>query len=94
MYKTPVVTEVRDVKGLEFEADDGATDWYKTEAKKYASALKSSGRSTWFENAYKPIETTACEVVNEAATKGTVCGFVYFPCSDENGCRAVLQGTW
>ena len=25
---------------------------------------------------------------------GTVCGFVYFPCNDENGCSAVTKGAF
>lgn len=34
----------------------------------------------------KPIKTTACE--------GSVCDFVYFPCSEENGCLAIGNGNF
>jgi hypothetical protein len=46
---------------------------------------------------YKPYKTTDCKVVDETAfggPKGSVCGFVIFPCSDDNGCKDVLNGTW
>jgi hypothetical protein len=46
---------------------------------------------------YKPYKTTDCKVVDESAfggPKGSVCGFVIFPCSDENGCKEVLNGAW
>lgn len=94
MYKAPIVTALRDAKDVTFEANDQATGWYKTNEKKYEQAMKKSGRSAWFENAYKPITVTACGQVDEAGVKGNVCGFVYFPCTEENGCRAVMQGTW
>ena len=95
LYKgEPIATEVRDARSLRFDADAELTGWYKREEKAYASGLKKSGRTAWFEDRYKPVKTTACEIVNEAEFKGNVCGFVYFPCTDENGCRAVLQGTW
>ena len=95
LYKgVPIATEIRDAKGLAFEADDDLTGWYKREEKAYATGLKKSGRAKWFEDRYKPVTVTACEKVNEAETQGNVCGFVYFPCTEENGCRQVLQGTW
>lgn len=46
---------------------------------------------------YKPYTTTDCKVVDESTfggTKGKVCGFVVFPCSEENGCKGVLTGVW
>ena len=56
----------------------------------WEKARQKSGRAAWFEETYKPIRTTACETTKE----GTICGYVYFPCTEENGCRPVLQGTW
>ena len=53
--------------------------------------LKRSGRAKWFDDRYKPITTTECERQPEG---GTICGYVYFPCTNENGCQAVMQGTW
>ena len=56
--------------------------WYQTDAA--AAARRKTGRDAWFSKAYDPVTTTACE--------GSVCGYVYFPCSAENGCLAVMNG--
>ena len=37
------------------------------------------------------VTVTACE---KEKGQGTVCGFVYFPCNDENGCSAVTKGAF
>ena len=81
---SPKAAAARDSLGL-------TSGWYARESKAYAKGLTKSGRAQWFEDAFKPVKTTACETLPEG---GTVCGFVYFPCTDENGCRAVMQGTW
>ena len=47
--------------------------------------------SKWFEEAFKPVTVTACQ---KQADSGTVCGYVYFPCSEENGCSAVTKGAF
>ena len=86
-----LLTEVRDVTGLRFEPDAAATGWYLSNAKEYAQMLQRSGRAKWFDDRYKPITTTECERQPEG---GTICGYVYFPCTNENGCQAVMQGTW
>lgn len=86
----PIVTQVRDLPaGAQFVANDELTDWYTREAKAYEKQGKQ--RKQWFEDVYKPITVTACEKQED---QGTVCGFVYFPCTDENGCRGVTQGKW
>lgn len=91
LYKgRPLATEVRDVGSLSFEPDDAASGWYLAEPNAWEKARQKSGRAAWFEETYKPIRTTACETTKE----GTICGYVYFPCTEENGCRPVLQGTW
>lgn len=52
----------------------------------FKKAWAASGRAKFFDDKFKPIKTTACE--------GKVCGFVYFPCTPENGCSAVCNGSW
>ena len=86
-----LLTEARDLAGLRFDPDPEATGWYLANAKDYARALKSSGRAKWFDDRYKPVTVTACQKQEDG---GTICGDVYFPCTDDNGCRAVLQGKW
>lgn len=90
MFKgQPVLTEVRSLLGTEWEAGpDVDQGWYLADAKAYEKARKKTGRAKWFEDAYKPVTVTACEKNGG----GTTCGFVYFPCSAENGCAAVLNG--
>jgi hypothetical protein len=96
LYKVPILTEVRLVDGANaadatFVEDEAASGWFVREGKLYEKQRSKSGRAQWFDDTYKPIKTTACEAQSEG---GTVCGFVYFPCTEENGCRGVLQGTW
>jgi peptide methionine sulfoxide reductase MsrA len=67
-------------------AADSEQEWYRRQPQAYDKLRAQSGRSGWFERTYRPIKTTACE--------DNVCGYVYFPCSDENGCSAVMQGKW
>lgn len=90
MYKgQPVLTEIRRLDGSWERGPDADQDWYLNQPKQYEVALKKSGRRKWFDDAYKPVTVTACE---SNRGEGTVCGFVYFPCSDENGCTAVMNG--
>jgi len=86
----PLATEIRELRG-EFEEDPGQTGWYLSQPKAYAKALQKSGRTAFFKKTYEPYDTTACKRQEDG---GVVCGYVYFPCSDENGCKEVLLGTW
>lgn len=88
MFKRPVVTEIRLLSsGAAFEESaESLQMWYATHPEEYTKLRKKSGRAKWFEDAYKPVTVTACE--------GKVCGYVYFPCSEENGCSAVMDGSW
>lgn len=90
MFKgLPIQTQIKPLAGAEFMlASDADQDWYVNEPKAYEQARKKTGRTKWFEDAYKPVTVTACQNNGE----GTVCGFVYFPCSDDNGCKAVTNG--
>ena len=84
------VTEVQVVGGGgdgDFVATpDEGQDFAKKDPKAWSKLMAQSGREKFFADAYKPIKTTACE--------GTVCGYVIFPCSQENGCQDVVSGTW
>ena len=82
----PYVVEVLDASPRAFVADPAAQDFYKTSEKAYEKLLKKNGRGAFFEKAYRPITTTACE--------SKTCGYVYFPCSEANGCVAVVAGSW
>ena len=55
-----------------------------------SKAHKKTGRTKFFEEEYKPVTVTACQNNGE----GAVCGFVYFPCNEENGCTAVTKGEY
>lgn len=95
MYKgRPILTEVRplvaDAAWEPAPAED--QDWYLNEAKAFEKLRKKSGRTKWFEDAFKPVTVTACEKQAGGGGSGTVCGYVYFPCSNENGCSAVTKG--
>jgi len=88
-----IETEVRAIdqgdasgSGLWTAAADSEQDWYRRQPQAYEKLRAQSGRSGWFERTYRPITTTACA--------DGVCGYVYFPCSDENGCTAIMQGKW
>ena len=96
MYKgLPLQTEIRSLAGVEWvlgaEADQS---WYLNEPKAYEAARKKTGRTKWFDDTYKPVTVTACQKNTENSVGGTTCGFVYFPCSDENGCTLVLNGSF
>lgn len=94
MYKgRPILTEIRPLTGdaLWTPAPDADQDWYLTEPKAYEQARKKTGRAKWFEDAFKPVTVTACQ---KKDGEGAVCGFVYFPCSEENGCKDVTSGTF
>ena len=41
-----------------------------------------------------PILTQSYRQPQRYPQPGTVCGFVYFPCNDENGCSAVTKGAF
>jgi peptide methionine sulfoxide reductase MsrA len=79
------LTEIAAVPSFTPVPEDGQ-NLYIEDAKAYEKVLKKSGRAKFFEQAYRPITTTAC--------KEKTCGYVYFPCSDENGCTGVVSGMW
>ena len=85
MYKgRPILTEVRPLVEADWAlGPDADQDWYTKEEKAYEKARKKTGRTKWFEDAFKPVTVTACQ---KTQGEGTVCGFVYFPCGDGNGC--------
>jgi len=91
MYKgRPVLTEVRPLVEAEWAlGPDADQDWYTKEEKAYEKARKKTGRAKWFEDAFKPVTVTACQ---KTQGEGVVCGFVYFPCGDGNGCSVVTKG--
>jgi len=92
MYKgRPILTEIRPVAGAWEPSPEVDQDWYINEPKAYEQARKKTGRTKWFEDAFKPVTVTACQK-NDG--EGAVCGFVYFPCSEENGCKAVTGGNF
>lgn len=92
LYKTSIVTEIRERDGsFAFEEDADATGWYTANKDAYNKALKKTGRSKFYAKTYDPVTVTACEKQSDG---GTICGYVYFPCTEENGCKPVLQGTW
>mmetsp|Transcript_27376 Transcript_27376/g.80518 ORF Transcript_27376/g.80518 Transcript_27376/m.80518 type:complete len:200 (+) Transcript_27376:1-600(+) len=89
--RAPLVTEVRLLPDVERDSAWQAggeidQEWYSKDPKAFEKALASTGRRDFFDRTYRPVKTTACE--------GSVCGYVYFPCSDENGCLAVMNGSW
>ena len=79
------LTEILDERPFTPTPDDGQ-DLYTADAKAYQKAIKKSGRAKFFEKTYEPITTTACEE--------KTCGYVYFPCSAENGCMGIVSGRW
>ena len=96
MYKgLPPLTEVRAIGQWEGGPPEDQ-DWYLSEPKAYAALGKKSGRTKWLDEAFKPVTVTACQKqeAGTSAAVGTVCGFVYFPCSEENGCTAVMNGAF
>jgi hypothetical protein len=94
MFKgLPLRTEIRPLLGSTWDSGpDSDQAWYLNEPKAFEAARKKSGRAKWFDDAFKPVTVTACQ--KEDPKSGNVCGFVYFPCSDENGCTAVLNGAF
>ena len=95
MFKgRPIVAEIRALAGEWVPAPE-QQDFYLNDAKVYEAARKKTGRAKWFEEEYKPVTVTACQKEKQdSGTEGTVCGFVYFPCNDENGCSAVTKGAF
>ncbi|GMH54617.1 hypothetical protein TrST_g12198 [Triparma strigata] len=94
MYKGKSInTEVRELGGgFVWEVGPGdSQNWYKTDPNSFAKLLKKSGREKFFIEQFKPVTVTACEV---QPSGGSVCGFVYFPCSEENGCSDVMKGAF
>uniref|UniRef100_A0A7S4E8F2 peptide-methionine (S)-S-oxide reductase n=1 Tax=Pelagomonas calceolata TaxID=35677 RepID=A0A7S4E8F2_9STRA len=79
------LTEILDEKPFTPTPEDGQ-DLYTADAKAYEKAIKKSGRAKFFEKTYEPVTTTACEE--------RTCGYVYFPCSAENGCMGIVSGRW
>ena len=97
MYRgQPLKAEIRPLASAEFQpGPDEDQAWYTKDPKAFEAAKKKSGRTKWFEDAYKPVTVTACEKQEKNSAKSsTVCGYVYFPCSDENGCTLVMNGGW
>ena len=93
MFKgRPVLTEIRALSG-EWMASAEQQDFYLRDAKAYEAACKKTGRTKWFEQEFQPVTVTACQKEKQGSGgEGTVCGFVYFPCNEENGCSAVTKG--
>lgn len=85
IYKQPFRTEILDLAD-DFEATPELDDFAALNPREAAKLALKSGRTKFFEDAYKPTKTTACE--------GGVCGFVTFPCSAENGCLEVVSGAF
>lgn len=84
VFKKPFVVEIAGAAPFRPVPEDGQ-DLYR-DTKAYETAVKRSGRAKFFADAYKPVTTTACQ--------GRVCGYVYFPCGEENGCLPVVTGRW
>lgn len=93
MYKgRPILTEIRPLVEAEWVlGPDADQDWYTKEEKAYEKARKKTGRAKWFDDAFKPVTVTACQKIQG---EGAVCGFVYFPCGEGNGCSSVTKGTF
>lgn len=87
----PILTEIRAMKGEWEAAPPEQQEYYKADPKGYEKLRKKTGRTKWFEDAFKPVTVTACQ---KKDGEGAVCGFVYFPCSEENGCKDVTSGTF
>ena len=83
--KKKFLTEISDAQPFTPTPEDGQ-DLYTADAKAYEKAIKKSGRAKFFEKTYEPVTTTACEE--------RTCGYVYFPCSAENGCMGIVSGRW
>ena len=97
MYQgRPVLTEIKTLAGEWERGPEADQDWYLNDPKAYEQARKKTGRTKWFEDAFKPVTVTACQKQSSDSGEGggTVCGFVYFPCNDENGCKAVTSGSF
>ena len=72
MYKgRPIQTEIRALAGEWEPAPEADQAWYKTQPDRYQQARKKTGRTKWFEEAFKPVTVTACQ---KQADAGTVCG--------------------
>ena len=88
VYKKPFRTSIQliDESNIneDFIKDENGQDFFKLQANAYNKMAAS--RVKFFTDTYKPIKTTACE--------GSVCGYVYFPCSEENGCLDIVNGKW
>lgn len=85
----PILTEIRPLAAEWEPGLEEDQDWYRNSEKAYEKARQKTGREKWFKDAYKPVTVTACE---KNKGEGAVCGFVYFPCSEENGCTPVING--
>ena len=90
----PIQTEVRPLEGEWRAAPDVDQSWYLNDPKAFDKARKKTGREKWFAEAYRPVTVTACEKTTANGKTGTECGFVYFPCSEDNGCAAAMGGNW
>eukprot|EP00933_Yihiella_yeosuensis_P030874 TRINITY_DN24421_c0_g1_i1.p1 TRINITY_DN24421_c0_g1~~TRINITY_DN24421_c0_g1_i1.p1 ORF type:complete len:364 (-),score=56.73 TRINITY_DN24421_c0_g1_i1:313-1359(-) len=86
--RVPLVAEIRELSPADIfqvRAEDGQ-DFFKTKAEDYKLLSQQSGRDAFFKEKFQPTRTTGCQ--------GSVCGFVYFPCTADNLCLDVTQGTW
>ena len=83
-FKTSIIQLAGDSTTTVFTPLPTDQDFYKLQPNEYKKVT--SSRDKFFTETYKPIKTTACE--------GNICGYVYFPCSDENGCLDIVNGKW
>lgn len=81
----PFVTEISEGGTFSPTPEDGQ-DFYKLKPQEYKELRVKSGRERFFKDHYTPVNTTECI--------GSVCGFVYFPCTQENRCMDVTTGDW
>uniref|UniRef100_A0A7S4SI79 peptide-methionine (S)-S-oxide reductase n=1 Tax=Alexandrium monilatum TaxID=311494 RepID=A0A7S4SI79_9DINO len=81
----PFATEIANAGDFQPVPEDGQ-DFYKLKRGEYKELFKRSGRERFFKDQFDPVSTTACQ--------DRVCGFVYFPCTAENRCMDVANGSW
>jgi len=83
--EVPFATEIADAVDFQPSPEDGQ-DFYKLKAQEYKEMFSKSGRERFFKDQFAPVSTTACQ--------DGVCGFVYFPCTTDNRCMDVANGSW
>jgi peptide methionine sulfoxide reductase MsrA len=87
----PVKTEIRRLNSEWVPGPENDQGWYLKDKKAYEKLQKKSGRAKFLAKAYQPVTTTACKRQKE---RGTICGYVLFPCNNENGCTKVVNGAF